>query len=308
MLIYNNINELPQFDEPIITIGSFDGVHIGHQTILNQIVVKAHEQHKKSVLITFHPHPRKLVNPNEPIKLLNSLDEKLERIEQLGIDICIIVPFTKDFAGLSAQHYVEDFLIKKLNPSLIIIGYDHHFGNDRSGNIELLKQYATKGHFDLIEISAQLIHAAAISSTQIRKALLNGDIDNSAQMLGYNYSISGKVVYGKQLGRTIGYPTANIDINDNDKLIPLNGVYFVHVLIDTLQYPAMLNIGTNPTVSTTSNTKIEVHIFNFDLNIYDKEIGIVFLKRIRDEQKFESIEALKKQLSLDEAACKNLIA
>lgn len=290
---------LPQFTKPVITIGTFDGVHQGHKAILSTVVAQAKAIVGTSVLITFEPHPRKLVAPSEPLKLLNTLDERLTLIADTGMDVVVVVPFTKDFAALSAQDYIQYFLVKFFQPSLIIIGYDHHFGHDRTGDINMLQSFAEQHHFKVEEIPAQLISDAAISSTQVRKAIQAGEIGIANRMLGWDYSIKGTVVCGTQRGRTIGYPTANIAHIDKDKILPKQGVYAVRVLLSGRLYEAMLNIGTNPTVADDSLIKIEVHIFNFGQEIYNQEISVQFVERLRDEQKFDTLDELKAQLAMD---------
>lgn len=299
MKTFFETDALPKFTKPVITIGTFDGVHQGHKTILSSVVAEAKAIGGTSVLITFEPHPRKLVAPSEPLKLLNTLDERLALVADTSMDVVVVVPFTKEFAALSAQDYIQHFLVKIFQPSLIIIGYDHHFGHDRTGDINMLQSFAEQHHFVVQEISAQLISDAAISSTQVRKAIQVGDIGIANCMLGWNYSVKGTVVRGTQRGRTIGYPTANIAHINQDKILPKQGVYAVRVCLSEACYNAMLNIGTNPTVAEDNRLKIEVHIFNFDQDIYDQEISIQFVARLRDEQKFNTLDELKHQLVMD---------
>lgn len=300
MKVFYGTEQMPQLIKPVLTIGTFDGVHQGHKMILQSVVDEAKVIGGTSMLITFNPHPRKLIFPNEPLKLLSTLEERLALVEDAGIDIAVVVPFTPDFAALSARDYIENFLIKLFNPVLIVIGYDHHFGHDRTGDISMLRGYAAQYPFEVKEISAQLISEAAVSSTQIRKALIAGSVEAATQMLGTEYTISGRVVKGAQRGRTIGYPTANIELPDTDKLVPKVGVYAVKALINNQYYGAMLNVGFNPTVSDDNTLKIEVHLFDFDSEIYDEEIIIGFVGRLRDEQKFDGLEALKAQLANDQ--------
>ncbi len=286
-------------NNPVITIGTFDGVHEGHKTILSSVVAHAKNIGGQSVLITFDPHPRKLLFPNQPLKLLSTLSERLTLIAAAGIDVTVVVPFTKSFSELSAQDYIENFLVKIFHPHSIIIGYDHHFGNDRSGDIRMLQQFSTQYNYDVKEISAQLISAAAISSTQIRNALNEGRVSDAKAMLGNAYALSGRVVKGAQRGRTIGYPTANLEINSSDKLIPAEGVYAVYVEYAQQQYRGMMNIGRNPTVTADKSLKMEVHIFDFNTTIYGEELNILFIQRLRDEIKFSSLDALVAQLCQD---------
>lgn len=299
MKIFNGISDLPVFEHPVLTIGTFDGVHQGHKTILQSVVNEAKAMKGTSILITFDPHPRKLIFPDEPLKLLSTLAERLALVEDAGIDVTVVVPFTPAFAALSARNYVEDFLLRLFQPAAIVIGYDHHFGHDRTGDIAMLRSYTDSHHFVVKEIPAQLISEAAVSSTQVRKALLEGNVAAAKNMLGEPYCINGNVVEGAQRGRTIGYPTANINVPDLDKLVPKIGVYAVIVHYEGVQYTGMLNLGLNPTVSTTDAIKIEVNIFDFNQTIYNKEITVCFIARLRDEKKFESLDALKAQLAED---------
>ncbi|MES2478630.1 MAG: bifunctional riboflavin kinase/FAD synthetase [Bacteroidota bacterium] len=301
MKIFYGTENLPELKKAVLTIGTFDGVHQGHKKILQSVVHEALAIEGTSVLITFNPHPRKLLFPGESLKLLSTLDERLDLVREAGIDVTVVVPFTHEFAGLSAQSYIEEFLIKIFNPALIIIGYDHHFGHDRTGDISMLRSYSGKYAFEVKEISAQLISEAAVSSTQIRKALVEGSVEVARKMLGTSYRIKGRVVEGAQRGRTIGFPTANIALPDADKLVPKVGVYAVEVVVREIHYGGMINIGYNPTVTKDDSLKIEVHIFDFDADIYGQDITIGFIARLRDEYKFDSLEGLKMQLNQDKA-------
>jgi riboflavin kinase/FMN adenylyltransferase len=307
MKIFYGIDHLPQFSNAVLTVGTFDGVHEGHQSILKQVVAETIAIKGSSIVITFDPHPRKLIFPNDPIKLLSSLDERLSLLSNSGIDVVIVVPFTKEFSLLSAQQYIEQFLVKLFHPRLIVIGYDHHFGNDRKGNIELLKAFSSLYHYEVKEIPAKLISAAAISSTQIRKSLLDGSIEWANNMLGLPYQITGKVVKGAQRGKEIGFPTANIELLDQNKLLPKTGVYAVKITVDQKVLNGMLNIGFNPTFSNDNLQKIEVHIFDFNADIYDSIITISFFARIRAEQKFESVQKLVEQLRKDKLLAKKAL-
>ncbi len=303
MSVFHSTDNLPELRNTVITIGTFDGVHAGHQAILNQVVKHAKENNGTSVLVTFHPHPRKLIFPEQPIAILTPIEDKLDLITKIGIEHIIVVPFTKEFATLSAKEYVSEFLVKKFKPDTIIIGHDHHFGNDRKGNIELLNQLKEQYNFEVIEIEAQLIDEAAISSTKIRKAIASGDVTTALDMLDRPYSIKGSVVKGNQLGRTIGYPTANIAIQDAEQIIPATGVYAIQVIHNNALYNGMLNIGYRPTVSNEKSLHIEANIFDFEQDIYGDELTIQFIKRIRDEEKFNGITELKAQLKKDKSAC-----
>ncbi len=284
--------------EKILTIGTYDGVHIGHQKILKRVVALAQKEELVPTVLTLFPHPRMVLQKDDTIKLLNTIDERIELLKTIGIEKVIVKEFTKEFANLSAKDYVEQILVKELNTKQIVIGYDHHFGKNRSANIDDLKIFAKEFNFKVEEISAQEIEDVTVSSTKIRKALNNGHIEIANAYLGYNYFISGEVVKGKGIGRTLDYPTANIHIKESYKLIPRDGVYVVKSVIDNTTVFGMMNIGTNPTVSGKSRS-IEVHFFNFDKDIYGKNLKIEFLHWLRSEQKFESLEALKKQLNID---------
>ena len=282
----------------ILTIGTFDGVHIGHQKILKHIVALAQKEGLVPTVLTLFPHPRMVLQKDDNIKLLNTIDERIQLLKNIGIKRVIVKEFTKEFANLSAKDYVEQILVKELNTKQIVIGYDHHFGKNRSANIDDLKIFAKEFNFKVEEISAQEIEDVTVSSTKIRKALDNGNIEVANAYLDYNYFISGEVVKGKGIGRTLDYPTANIRIKESYKLIPRDGVYVVKSVIDNATVFGMMNIGTNPTVSGKARS-IEVHFFDFDKDIYGNVLKIEFLHWLRSEQKFENLDALKKQLSND---------
>lgn len=282
----------------ILTIGTFDGVHIGHQKILKHIVALAQKEGLVPTVLTLFPHPRMVLQKDDNIKLLNTIDERIQLLKNIGIQSVIVKEFTKEFANLSAKDYVEQILVKELNTKQIVIGYDHHFGKNRSANIDDLKIFAKEFNFKVEEISAQEIEDVTVSSTKIRKALDNGNIEVANAYLDYNYFISGEVVKGKGIGRTLDYPTANIRIKESYKLIPRDGVYVVKSVIDNATVSGMMNIGTNPTVSGKARS-IEVHFFDFDKDIYGNVLKIEFLHWLRSEQKFENLDALKKQLSND---------
>lgn len=306
MSIFTNINKLPDFRNAVLTIGTFDGVHLGHKAILQQVVARAKEVGGESILITFEPHPRKLLFPGQPLKLLTPLDQKLQLISQAGIQHIIVAPFTHEFAALSAQDYIRDFLVKRFQPSVIVIGYDHHFGHDRTGNIELLKQYEQEYGYKVVEIPAQLIDEAAVSSTKIRNAITAGHVKEAAHMLGRNYSISGTVIKGAQLGKPLGYPTANIELKETDQLIPAIGIYATHAIWNGKRYSSMSSIGYNPTVSDEKKLHIETNIFDFDKTIYGETLDVEFAAWLRNEEKFDSLEQLKQQLHKDKENCLNL--
>lgn len=290
----------------ITTIGTFDGVHIGHQKILKRVVALADAHGYSPTVLTLFPHPRMVLQKDDSIKLLNTIEERIELLKTIGIQNVVVKEFTESFANISAEDYVKNILVEELNTKQIIIGYDHHFGKGRSANITDLRLFAKTYSFDVEEISAQDIEDVTVSSTKIRNALENGKVDIANSFLGYNYFISGKVVKGKGLGRTITFPTANIHVKEAYKLIPGDGVYVVRSNIENEVIYGMMNIGTNPTVEGKKRS-IEVHFFNFNKDIYGIEIRIEFLKRLRSEQKYKSLEALKSQLRIDMKHAKEYI-
>jgi len=287
-----------QKQHTVLTIGTFDGVHIGHQKIIKRLVEVASSKNLEATLLTFFPHPRMVLQKDADIKLINTIDEKEQILKQFGIKNLIVEKFTKDFSRLSANAFVEDILVKQLKAKYIIIGYDHHFGRNRNANIEDLKQFGHQFNFEVEEISMQDIDDVAISSTKIRKALIDGNIQTANKYLGYNFMLSGTVAKGKGLGKTIQYPTANLNIEESYKLIPKQGVYVVKAIIDNKTEYGMMNIGTNPTVNGKQQT-IETHFFDFNQSLYDKQLSIQLLTRLRDQQKFKNLEQLKKQLDQD---------
>ncbi|WP_178986639.1 bifunctional riboflavin kinase/FAD synthetase [Winogradskyella helgolandensis] len=292
--------------EKVTTIGTYDGVHIGHQKILKQVVALAKKQGYVPVVLTLFPHPRMVLQKDDSIKLLNTIEERIELLKSHGIKEVVVKKFTKDFANLSAQDYVKQILVDELNTKQIVIGYDHHFGKNRSANINDLKAFADLYDFKVEEISAQDLKDVTVSSTKIRTALNSGEVDLANSYLGYNFFITGTVVKGKELGRTIDFPTANINITATYKLIPSDGVYVVKSIIENKTVFGMMNIGTNPTVDGKTRS-IEVHFFNFNQDIYNAELKIEFLKRLRSEQKYENLEALKMQLKKDMVNASNYI-
>ena len=282
-----------------VTIGTFDGVHIGHKKIIEKLTSSAKENNLDSIILTFFPHPRMVLQKDANIKLINTMEERSQILERTGLNHIVIHPFSTEFSQLSAKEYVEQMLVKYLKAEKVIIGYDHRFGKGRTANIEDLVTYGNEFGFDVEEISQQDVEDVAVSSTKIRKALENGEIDKANKYLGYDFMLTGKIVKGKQLGRTLGYPTANMQIMETYKLIPKNGVYVVKSCIDNQTYYGMTNIGNNPTVGGTKQT-IETYFFDSDFNLYDKTIQIELLTRIRDEKKFNSTNELKEAMSNDE--------
>ena len=291
-----------QIKDSVVTIGTFDGVHLGHQKIIKRLVAIAHAEQIQALVLTFFPHPRMVVQEDMSIKLINTIDEKAELIQNLGVDHLVIKAFTKDFSRLTALEYVRDVLVNKLHIKHIIIGYDHHFGRNRTANINDLKEFGAFYGFEVTEIDAHEVGDVAVSSTKIRTALENGDIKTANQFLGYNFMLSGSVVKGRGLGKTIQFPTANLKINESYKLIPKKGVYLVQSLIETKLVYGMMNIGTNPTVSSSEDVSIEVFLFDFDQSLYGRQITVELLDWIRDEIKFPGLQELKLQLESDRQA------
>ena len=312
MKVYNHIDEFKQIKNAVVTIGTFDGVHIGHQKIISRLQEVARQKGGETVILTFFPHPRMILHPDDlNIKLISTMDEKAERLANLGIDHLIITPFTRDFSNLSSQEYIREILVKKIGTTQIIIGYDHRFGKDRSGGLKELQHYSSELGYQVEEIPEQDIDEVAISSTTIRNAILSGDIKTAENFLGYPFHLTGKVIKGDQIGRKIGFPTANLFIEESYKLIPSDGIYAVRVDFkngegNLKRANGMAYIGHRPTINGMSRN-IEVNIFDFKEDIYGQTIRLNFLEYMRDDQKFNSLEELKEQLSLDEIKARNLL-
>lgn len=306
MKIFNSIKSFSTTKATIVTIGTFDGVHIGHKKILEQITKSAHTLDCESLVLTFFPHPRMVLQEDTEMKQLNTLDEKIALLDNLGINNLVIHPFDKEFSRLTAEEFVIQVLVTVFKIKKIIIGHDHRFGRNRTANIDDLITFGKSYGFEVAQISAEEINEVSISSTKIRNALLEGNIELATTYLGYNYSITGIVCKGKQLGRTIGFPTANIDIEEKYKLVPLNGVYIAKSIINGKVFHGMMNIGIRPTVDGSSQT-IEIHFFDFNQDLYNQKITVSFLHRIRSEQKFENVAALKNQLLLDKTSAQDYI-
>lgn len=307
MNVYFGTNSLPKFKNAVITIGTFDGVHTGHQFVINALKQKACEIDGESIIITFEPHPRLVItDPQQPVFLLNTLEEKIENLKNSGVDHTIVVEFTKEFAEMGAEEYIKDFLVKNFHPNTIIIGYDHRFGKGRKGDIQLLEKYQEQYHFHLEEIPIQAIEQKKISSTFIRKALKEGDLQTATNYLGRLYSLSGVVVKRNQLGRKIGFPTANLVLQNTSKLLPAMGVYAVEIHFEGKVCEGMMNVGTNPTIVDDKAVKLEVHIFDFDQEIYGKILKISFVERLRDEKKFEHLNDLIEAIRQDEMKSKRI--
>ena len=320
MQVHRDLEELPQFKNAVITIGTFDGVHKGHQQIVNQLKATAAKVGGETVIITFHPHPRKIVGSfGGNVALLNTLDEKIILLDEAGVNHLVVVPFTEHFANQTAEAYCKDFIYHYFKPHTIIIGYDHRFGKNRSGDYHLLEKRGSELGFAVTEIDEQILNQVTVSSTKIRNALLENDIPTANHFLGYPYFFEGVVVKGNQLGRTIGYPTANISITDAEKLIPANGVYAVTVSLvndgKTFNYQqktinlfrGMMNIGFRPTIDGKVRV-IEVNIFDFKKDIYDQTIQVHIHAFIRGEVKFTGLDALKNQLKEDAIKAKELLS
>ena len=301
-----NRQSLIEKSAKIITVGTFDGVHIGHKKILDRVVNLAQTNNLRPTVLTLFPHPRMVLQKSDDIKLLNTIEERIEILKNCGITDVIVKEFNEAFANLSAEEYVKQILVDELNTKQIVIGYDHHFGKNRTANITDLKRFAEKYNFKVEEISAQDIADVTVSSTKIRKALEAGKVSVANAYLGYNYFINGEVIKGKGLGRTLEFPTANINIKESYKLIPADGVYVVRSTFENATIYGMMNIGTNPTVDGKTRS-IEVNFFNFNKDIYGQSLRIEFLKWIRSEQKFENLDALKTQLNEDMKTAKAVI-
>ncbi|HRN91057.1 MAG TPA: bifunctional riboflavin kinase/FAD synthetase [Ferruginibacter sp.] len=298
MQIHRNIEALPQLSRAVLTIGTFDGVHLGHARIMQQLVQTAAAIGGTTVVITFYPHPRHVIEGEAPIGLLTTQEEKYAILERAGIDHLVEIPFNKTFAEQTAEAYIEHFLVRYFKPHTIITGYDHKFGKGRKGDYTLLEEMGKKFNYTVKEIPAEVLEQVSISSTRIRVALTQGDVEKASEYLGYPYTLSGLVVQGAQKGRTIQFPTANLQITDQEKLIPAHGVYAVRVTVQGKVYKGMLNIGNRPTVNGT-HTTIEVHILDFNDEIYGSIIQLAFIYKLRDEQRFPNLDALKQQLEAD---------
>ena len=305
-MIRENLQDYNSTKPSVITIGTFDGVHIGHTKIINQLITISLKNNLTSILLSFFPHPKMVLQNDNELKLINTIQEKEGLLNSLNLDYLIIKEFTKEFSRLSALEFVRDILVNKLNAKHIIIGYDHHFGRNRTANIEQLKEFGELYDFKVTEILAQDIDDIAISSTKIRKALINGEIKLANKFLGYNFFFNGDVVHGNNIGKTISFPTANIKVDQPYKLIPKNGVYIVKTIIDNQTTFGMMNIGYNPTFNGKQKS-IEIHFLNFNKNIYHKNLTIEMIMRIRNEIKFNSVEDLKKQLEQDKLSTLNYI-
>ncbi|HBB57329.1 MAG TPA: riboflavin biosynthesis protein RibF [Chitinophagaceae bacterium] len=309
MKVHFDIENLPTFNRAVITIGTFDGVHHGHRQVLSKLTTKAKEVAGESVIITFHPHPRKVVaSAILGIRLINTLEERLKLLATLSVDHVVVVPFTDAFANLTADQYISDFLVQKFNPHTIITGYDHQFGRDRLGNFQLLQEMAPRYGYQLEEIPKHVLESISISSTRIREALLHSEIEKANRLLGYEFFFSGTVVHGNKIGRTIGYPTANLKVEDPEKIVLGNGIYAVMAQPQHHSVPlkGMMSIGFRPTVDGKSRV-VEVNLFGFDEDIYDQVLTVYVHRYLRSEKKFENLQALVEQLHIDKASSLELL-
>lgn len=296
--IFHSIKDFSSSKKTILTLGTFDGVHIGHKKILEKVIQNTLDKKYESLVLTFFPHPRMILQERSEIKLLNTIPEKVSLLKQLGIENLVIHPFDENFSRLTAEEFVKSVLVEQFKIQKIIIGYDHRFGRNRTADINSLIEFGKKYNFEVEQISAQEINAISVSSTKIRNAIQEGNISLANKYLGYNYFLTGTIIKGKQLGRTIGFPTANLKIDEDYKLIPLKGVYIVSSIINGEKVYGMMNIGHNPTVGS-EHLSVEVHYLNFDSDLYDQKIEVSILQRIRAEEKFDSVTLLKEQIEKD---------
>ena len=308
MQVHRDLDHLPEFRNAVITIGTFDGVHAGHRFIIQQLEQAARDCEGETVIITFDPHPREVLLPKPGnIRLLTTLPEKIALLERAGIDHLVVVPFTRSFSEMSARSYLEDFLVARFKPHTIIIGYDHRFGHNREGGLELLEAEQQQYGFKLIEIPQQVVHDLTVSSTKIRRSLQEGNIRLANELLCYTYFLTGKVVHGDKMGRQLGYPTANLHLNDERKLIPAEGIYAVQAQLGGCVFPAVMSIGFRPTFNGT-DLRLEVHIFDFHEDIYEQEPAGYFVDYIRSNLKFDNVDALIVQMNRDSEQAREILA
>ncbi len=306
VLVVKNTEEFRIEKPSIVTIGTFDGVHVGHQKIIQKLKEIKQSTGLHTVVLTFDPHPRKVLFPEQKdLKLITGIDERLFLFDKYGIDVCVVFPFSLTTANMDVDVYIKEILCKKMNTKYLAIGHDHRFGKNRQGSIENLKAVSQKYDFSISEISAEDIDSIAVSSTRIRRLIEKSDMEEAAKLLGHPFFMQTRVKEGKKLGKTLGYPTANLVWDEREKLIPPQGVYFVRISYKEETYYGMLNIGKNPTTDSDENLKIEVNIFNFDKDIYSEELRVYFLKYIREEKKFASLDMLVEQLHKDKQQCLN---
>jgi len=307
--VYHNLNEFKPLKQAISTVGTFDGVHIGHQKILKRISELARKEGGETVLLTFHPHPRLVLFPDDnDLKLITTLEERIERLSKTGLDHLIIHPFTTEFSRTTAIEYVRDILVEQIGVKKLVIGYDHHFGRNREGSLENLKELAPTFGFNVEEIPAQEIKDVNVSSTKIRNALNEGNVKKANSFLGYHFQLSGTVVKGSEIGSSLGFPTANIKVDNPNKIVPAPGVYATQALINGQECESMTNLGFRPTVHENSQLTVEAHLFNFDKDIYGENITLRFVDRIREEVKFDNRESLKTQIAKDARTVQKVLA
>ncbi|PAC29785.1 bifunctional riboflavin kinase/FAD synthetase [Flectobacillus sp. BAB-3569] len=307
MKVYYGIQEFQKLENAVVTSGTFDGVHLGHQKILKRLAEVAQQTGGESVVITFYPHPRTVVSAdNQEVKLLSTLDEKIELLTQNGVQHLLVIPFTREFSELTSEEFIQKVIINTIGTKTLVIGYDHRFGKNREGGFDYLVQNASRYGFGVEEISRQDIDHIAVSSSKIRKAIQDGDMTQAQHFLGRNYDLNGLVVKGKQIGRTIGFPTANIQVREQTKLVPQDGVYAVWVYYNAEKLRGMLNIGNRPTVDGTYKT-IEVNILDFNKEIYGENLRVEFVQKVRAEQKFNGLDALKAQIAQDKLTVSDIL-
>ncbi|MCB9186012.1 MAG: bifunctional riboflavin kinase/FAD synthetase [Flavobacteriales bacterium] len=307
MKVYYSIDDFQQVKGAVVTTGTFDGVHVGHRKIIDRLNEIAKRIGGESVLLTFHPHPRMVLFPDDHgLELITTLDEKIKLLEQAGVDNLIIHPFTKEFSRKTSLEFIREVLVEKIGTSVLVIGYDHHFGRNREGSFEHLKESGPLYGFRVEEISVQDVDDVAVSSTKIRKALQEGDVETASKYLSYPFELTGTVIHGDKLGRTLGYPTANVSVNDETKIIPANGVYGCYVLLGEEKMKGMLNIGMRPTVNGEER-RIEVHVFGLEREFYGERITLILKGRIRDERKFDTVEKLKERLAIDKKLAETML-
>jgi riboflavin kinase/FMN adenylyltransferase len=299
MNIFRNIDEIKFDKQTVLTLGTFDGIHLGHQQIIKRVIECSEENKLRNLIITFHPHPRKVINPEMQLKLLTTNEEQINILEKLGVQNLIIINFTKEFSQLTPDEFIKNYLVDKIGLSRIVIGYDHHFGKGRGGDVEFLLAAGKKYDFEILQIQPFIIDDEPVSSTKIRAALEAGDINKVNKMLGRYYSFSGVVVEGDKRGRELGYPTANIKLSDEDKMLPQIGIYAVLVEIDGIEHKALLSIGKRPTFYNDGKVVPEVYIYDFNNDIYGKEIKVNLIQKLRGEEKFNSAEELIRQMNID---------
>lgn len=306
MKTIHGIENFPASEGSIVTIGTFDGVHLGHQQILKQLIDTSQQSKLKSVLLTFFPHPRMVLQPDISMRLIQTIEEREKALRKTGLDYLVIHPFSEKFSRLSADDYVKQILVDKLNVRKVVVGYDHRFGRNRTASLEDMYNYADIYDFEVIEIDAKKIKSTAVSSTKIRKAIDEGDIALANSYLGDPFTLEGVVVHGDKRGRELSYPTANIELQNKHKIIPKQGVYLIQSDLDNEVVYGMMNIGTKPTFDTT-NPSIEVHFFDWNGDLYDQTLQVKLLKWVREEQKFDSVEELQAQIHADERYCRSYI-